>query len=255
MKLYRYRSFERGFDEIENSYLWFASTKSLNDVFDCDLAYRQNEDIGDARLTMLRLLKDEFDKDPVGTLQKMLADFPDEKGIIQTTWALAVETVNKIIQEMGLCCFSEIHDSLLMWAHYTSTTNFPSGTGLCIEYETENDPILGKAVSVHYTSQREVLSPTDVFSSRSRDLIVLRKSLEWSYEKEWRITIGAYMKEVTRKQSIEKKAITGIYCGPKVSREYLKKIQDLKKSRDLKFEIYSSRIAPDMYRICFDKLD
>lgn len=75
---------------------------------------------------------------------------------------------------IGVFCLSEIFDSSPMWAHYAD-----GGNGIVIEFDTGHDFfkqfVLAK---VKYSNRRPVVG-------KDKNTLAV-KSLDWSYEKEWR---------------------------------------------------------------------
>jgi hypothetical protein len=90
-------------------------------------------------------------------------------------------------QNVGVLCFSEVRDSLLMWGHYTDNhkgfvIGFDSSHAFFLKRRSEQDEFgfLGK---VNYQVQR----PKVVLSDTSSPVWFQTKSSQWEYEKEWRI--------------------------------------------------------------------
>lgn len=82
----------------------------------------------------------------------------------------------------GLTSFSEENDNSLMWAHYADESR-----GVCVEYEVDVDNV--NLFPVTYTNTLPSLSTSDIiFDSKNSMIKVLTtKSIDWSYEREWRL--------------------------------------------------------------------
>jgi Protein of unknown function (DUF2971) len=104
----------------------------------------------------------------------------------------------KIFQNaIGICCFSETYDNILMWAHYAD-----GHRGFCLEFDTSlppfsivrDDKVVQHAEEVKY--QPEIPS-YDLIELMSGDLetrtkklskmLLLTKGECWQYQSEWRI--------------------------------------------------------------------
>lgn len=88
----------------------------------------------------------------------------------------------------GVLCLSEIHDSLLMWAHYAD-----SHRGFVVAFDMTHSYFkkLNRPVRVRYARHRPMLTPkTTAADSLIQELTT--KRLDWRYEREWRIlsTLG-----------------------------------------------------------------
>jgi Protein of unknown function (DUF2971) len=89
-------------------------------------------------------------------------------------------------ENFGILSLAESPDDLLMWAHYGNNHK-----GVVIGFDETNRFFQGAEIvaglsrlnKVEYNQKRPVLST----STRDNPKVFLRKSVEWSYEKEWRL--------------------------------------------------------------------
>jgi hypothetical protein len=97
----------------------------------------------------------------------------------------AVEMSSRLLTEelakRRIYCLTPIPDSTLMWSHYASNHR-----GLCLEFD-KNNPLIEKARPVRYSETYpewtpKVANPLD---------LVLAKSMDWSYEREFRIVASS----------------------------------------------------------------
>lgn len=91
---------------------------------------------------------------------------------------------------------SEVADSLLMWAHYAAQHK-----GICIELEYIEDKKPGPAIfdKIRYTTHypRDIRVSIDSGLDRtSLETLLLTKSIDWHYEREWRFAIQDAPQEV-----------------------------------------------------------
>lgn len=87
------------------------------------------------------------------------------------------------VSQIGIACFSEDPNNLLMWAHYAG-----GGSGFCLELDS-SESIIQEPRPVLYSYHRPLFD----FMHFSRGIddeqmirLLLLKSSDWSYEKEWR---------------------------------------------------------------------
>lgn len=87
------------------------------------------------------------------------------------------------MDQVGVACFSEVPDSILMWSHYAE-----SHSGVCVEFDhADSKSVIARALPVRYAS---TYAPAKAFGDsqeRQVELFLLTKSVCWSYEREWRI--------------------------------------------------------------------
>ena len=95
----------------------------------------------------------------------------------------AIELLRK---KLGICCFTEIRDNILMWAHYAK-----QHTGFCLEFDVNNEFFrpLTRAIKVKYDGFRPEINVLQLGSYPEGKLgeALLIKADDWDYEKEWRI--------------------------------------------------------------------
>lgn len=147
MVLYKYVS-EARIDILQTRLIRFTQPNALNDPFEARFNFDQKE------------------------------RYPD----------LSNRLYKEVYNRVGILSLSEIHDNLLMWAHYTE-----GHTGFVLMLDGSHDffkgdyssPSIAKGFAkperVEYSVERPQVSieypPTD---------ILLFKSSDWKYEKEWR---------------------------------------------------------------------
>jgi len=95
------------------------------------------------------------------------------------------ESISKIIDKVGICCFSKRPDNILMWSHYADKHR-----GICLQFEGKpSTPFFYNAQIVEYQKNLPVINP---FIDEKEPLFYktfLKKSCWWEYEEEWRIII------------------------------------------------------------------
>lgn len=178
--LYKYYSDKlEKFDLVKEQKMWYSAPCNFNDVFDCDISI-----------------------DETGIFNSALQMVPDKRGVRPGSqmWHQLKQIMNKEIRSLrssfehmkmttGISCLSESYDSLLMWAHYANNHK-----GMCIEYELMeiNKQLSFSPVPVVYSDKKvsfNSINQDTVEADSVRVFIesLTSKSLEWSYEKEWRI--------------------------------------------------------------------
>ncbi len=189
-KLYKYGSFNNQYwkEVIYKAQIYLSSAKSFNDPFDCRANFNYKKAISK------------------GDFRKRLLQTYSEIELI----SLPEEIVHKYIiegmrEDVFVFCFSEVWDSLLMWAHYANNYN-----GYCLEYDMEQvrDHIIYNLYPVLY--EKNYIDITDhlIHINDNTGLISnLAKAEEWNYEKEWRIV------EYIQRSFYFRKALKAIYLG------------------------------------------
>lgn len=174
-----YSDIDLNLESIKNNKMWYSAPCNFNDPFDCDIAI-DHEKIFQCMLTLVPENSELRVGSPVwlelkDTVYRQIKNLRD--------------SFTELKQGMGISCLSESYDSLLMWAHYAN-----SHRGICVEYDLLkiNKELEFTPVPVIYSNDRICFDSLDVsnIDNISIDIFldsITTKSLEWSYEKEWRI--------------------------------------------------------------------
>lgn len=179
--------------------------------------------------------------------------------------------MSELLKGIGISCFSEARDSILMWAHYAA-----EHSGVCIGFDTTKH-FFQTAWQVQYQDALPIIyrpsdSP-DTMLSKS----LLTKSIHWKYEREWRIVRRTMTLEQQRATACKyahcsseelevmanqngpgfyrfpNQVISEVILGVKMKPE--KKLQVLRWIQEAKIEvpIYEARRHPSEFRLEFTK--
>lgn len=177
--LYKYYSDTKlNFETIKNNSMWYSAPCNFNDIFDCNISIDDEKIFNNA----LNLFPD---KRGVRTGSPMWKKLKEE--INRGLYMLETQ-FNELRNTTGISCFSEREDSLLMWAHYANNHR-----GICVEYNLLNiNKELGfTAVPIIYSNDRTCFDSIESYGEKDIWKFFIEsltsKSMEWNYEKEWRI--------------------------------------------------------------------
>ena len=151
--------------------------------------------------------------------QQAIETPPDElRTSISVQAKVSLEQQVEIFQKRnGVACFSELHDSLLMWSHYSD-----GGRGFCLEFSTDNE-LFAKVEKVDYSDQMPRFDPAQILLLKevpNIEKLYSTKSESWSYEREWRVI----HQDSGVKYFYPGEILTGIYFGPRVDNAALEMI-------------------------------
>lgn len=211
--LYKYRALNKyAVENICSSTLWFDSPVNMNDPYDSRHTYssRMDEPIKDPKEFEISLLKMGVDINKNPYLQELLKGESSLKMLLDThlssDLSLLMQKAFLAVHENGLkqqelnyldkifiCSLSERYDSVLMWTHYTN-----NHSGFCVEFELDKIEDENHFKSCLYPviydenmfDLSEYIDNHDKVNNYSNHYIIqsiIRKSLDWSYENEWRI--------------------------------------------------------------------
>jgi len=220
LKLYKYCSANH-LENLKNNVLFFNGADKVNDFYEILPRFEVADNI----------------KEPFCKL--MFGDGYDKATFSQYPFEVIIDRilddilVNRNI--LGISCFSELYDSILMWSHYADKNK-----GICIEYDS-NKPMFDLAKKVTYSENiytinvKNELELTPEYIDSEIIKLCYHKYNGWNYEKEWRILFQS-----NGLVEYEPKSLTAIYFGSNMEIadiervfEYTKHIDGLKYYRQL----------------------
>ncbi len=202
MKLYRFEKNEdKRLQTIINKSLWISRPQEFNDLSDCEL-----DGIGgpsydnDFYMRLKNCIETLYPSEQHNyfplpdEILNSLRQFFDHSALPEnsseipliselTRNSIVAKVRNYLRKRTGVCCFFQGEPKHpLMWAHYAN-----NHTGFCIEYEIEHTD--NQLLEVNYTTVPVKPSIVELLLCPEETLlrILTRKSLEWNYEKEFRL--------------------------------------------------------------------
>ena len=200
------------FSSLEDGYIYLSPPSYFNDPFDCSL-------------------------DLVDFSSRTNKDFNKS----------AVERFKQRVKDIGVCCFSRINDSILMWAHYAN-----SHRGFCLEFSSDSENPYGiHPLDVCYSEMLVKLN----FHNQADDAIVnmiFTKSLDWKYEQEMRCIADGLVSQDDRKKHFDASKLKAVYLGVKCEEVTSEKIKDIVRRKYPLTKVYQASKNSDSFSIQFD---
>jgi hypothetical protein len=211
---FKYKAFnDKTILSLETNTIWLAEISSLNDPFECSIQFDNDEclRVYYADKKFQRSFKKMFgialSKKETTAIVKSSKPYQEycricrAKNVIITKSSEQqlkdiqlrfTEILEETNQNIKITCFTEHHDSLLMWAHYADQHK-----GICIEYDFIGEdhlrPFLQPIVYSDKIHKIGVFEELDFLLKIGSSLI---KSVDWDYEDEWRLTIFKQKEEM-----------------------------------------------------------
>ncbi|WGQ08944.1 DUF2971 domain-containing protein [Pedobacter gandavensis] len=197
---------EMTISNLETNTIWLAEINSLNDPFECSIQFDNDECLrvyyADKKFqrSFKKMFGVELSKKETSAIVKSAKPYLEycrickAKNIIiaksseqqlQDVQSRFSEILEETNQNIKVTCFTEHHDSLLMWAHYADQHK-----GICIEYDfIEEDHIRPFLQPIIYSDKINKIGLFEELDLLRKIGSTLIKSIDWSYEDEWRLTI------------------------------------------------------------------
>jgi hypothetical protein len=221
LKLYKFQTFNKySIQNLKRGQIWFSKPRQLNDPFDCAIPFVLEWTDKDFESFCLQLKG----RDNLATPRRsfyITDGKPNQKfqDSIRNTneYYMRLRIINQI-SGMGISCFTENLDNILMWSHYAD-----SHKAFCLEFDTKCFPFLDpeKLHKVIYSDKYPSLAPDAFFHDEYMPIdILITKSLKWKYENEWRQIIDIGNTAV----GYDARALTAVYFGCSMPDKQMRKI-------------------------------
>jgi hypothetical protein len=181
MILYKYLPPERT-DILANRLIAFTPPWLFNDPFEAEPLFPSDSPAAIRLFEEAQPTRASLSEQEESALQRRIDKLQWEHGLARLTWEQATRSV-------GVLSLSETCDCPLMWAHYTKQhtgfvvgfdTTHPAWVELCRLHGRPGEPR-----KVIYSAERP--NPA-AMGEVTPDQIWYTKSIDWAYEREWRVT-------------------------------------------------------------------
>lgn len=140
-----------------------------------------------------------------------------------------VKQITDMKSEIGIACFTETYEDVLMWTHYAG--NY---TGMCLSYSSEfllsGLPRRVNLVRLAYVDEPPMISPSHVRNAEDAAVRILsQKKYNWAYEREWRVLGPRGQVGLGHLQAVQ-----AIYFGSRVDLRHRQRILTKIQATDIK---------------------
>jgi hypothetical protein len=154
------------------------------------------------------------------------------------------EIRDRDFSKVGICCFTEKFDDLLMWAHYAD-----GHKGFCLEYDTRQEPFT-KLHKVNYVPSVPKLNSNKFLDGSEEpsgiiEAYLTTKYIDWSHEQEWRVL----HKEKNKVFYLSSTTLNGIYFGSKMDLVNFEIIALILKGQNPNVKLYQMDKDPTDFKI------
>lgn len=273
-RLFKYNWLDDGInysmDNFINNQVYLNKPENFNDLFDCrssvnfkKLKEEKGKNINKAMFNSIRenLPHESF------TLRQFLRyelkskkDFKKFKKFLQEIMGTKLFEMYRNFEILTqktsrVSCFSEEFDSNLMWSHYAN-----KHSGFVLEYnfkelglnDIRNRMIYPVIYQEKFFDLTEFLKEENGknFNNLYLNLPALIKSIDWSYEKEWRLIIGSEFLEDGLLYNVP--IPKAIYLGVRINLQHKKRLIDIARRKNMK--IYQMDMEKDKYGLKYKEI-
>jgi len=232
---------------FENGEVRFSKPSQFNDPFDCNIAINVD---GISKLDAERHLRNTF---APGRDRETLISYYNEVSLSAFQHFIARVIRDAISNETGVSCFSEVHDSLLMWSHYAAGMK-----GFCVKYRVKQESVNNTGTRflfapVQYSSMMPSVHMMLLLKSGHPEIrqtalfnLLFTKSVEWMYEREWRLLFPECDKNLKCPFDVEE-----VYIGYKTDMDDKKRLSKIASRMN---DVVAFEARPSDYRYGLDFL-
>jgi hypothetical protein len=177
--------------------------------------------------------------------------------------ATLMESMQRMLLNTRVICVTEEYDSILMWSHYCQ-----AHTGVVFELAVNESLALADARKVNYSTRYPrfwteeelidyALSLKHVDYGKRYEELICTKSIDWSYEKEWRVSVGkdGFQEGDAHYQRETPETFMRIYVACRMLPEDRAKLIRLAKDHLPHMEIWQACQSENEYRLEFSRLE
>jgi hypothetical protein len=231
--LYRYQppKLDRLESIILKDMLYYSSAASFNDPFDCRVVLDTDGTKPEKIKKVRNIIKN---ANPNWSRIKIEAKLKDMllNGVLDH---FKPSEVTQRLDSIAIVCTSEKKDNLLMWSHYAE-----SHTGVCLEFSPkvgDLDKTFFSTFPIYYEKNVPVIKYFE--SELSDDIfeIIFTKSIDWEYEREWRIWQQDVAPGLNPFNSAK---LTGIIFGCKAKPDFVDSVCEMNSRRRTPLATYKA---------------
>jgi hypothetical protein len=226
--------------------LYFAPPTGFNDPFDCHYIPELTEQCV-TELTQNNFLA----RFPLLKFQKLLHHITQnyqQQLLAEGNLQSAGERLRKYIREnYGIVCFSELKDSIPMFAYYAG-----GHSGFCLEFTVKHSPpehFFERARRITYATEFPRLVFEHPTHKEIVDIILATKCQVWEHEKEWRLIKTPDELNNNRQVQFPAQILTGVILGCTITEQSRNFIKKLLRQRKIPIKLIQAKPAVGQYAI------
>ena len=227
---------ENTLSNLQKNIIWFSNPRTFNDPFEfCIRLDKSKISYEDYEIYTKRMFSD-FDRKIEDINFQKLKEIQNQ--YLESLELLYQQSKKESLGNIGVACFSEIKDDILLWSHYANKHR-----GFCVEFDSRHIPFnqahkVTYSEIIHTIEDINKLIPPEL--EKVFHLMHTTKAKCWQYEKEWRIFLPDKQNSAF---IINPEAISAIYLGSRMNREDESKIVSIFEKDKIKiFKMHESEI-------------
>ena len=247
--IFKYESLSlQSLKNLKAQSVFFASPLKFNDPYDCAITAGVAEPTAGDVEAVRRAYLDRDDVPEAARTQLGSARPGELKDLLMRNMSHTIGVQrDKFLRTNGVCCFSEINNDLLMWAHYGGCYQ-----GMCLEFKTQYEPF-NALRKVSYADRMPKIDIRRVSTERDArqffESLFCTKAHSWAYEREWR----SFHAEANVLFTYPAEALKAVYFGPNIDRLALDIVCVILAGQNPDVELWVGRRSDREFKVEFEQ--
>lgn len=250
--LYRYISMDGGkaewaADLLVQNRLYLSSPLEFNDPFDClpVITVPSEEEVLSGVLDRMRSRVEGLG--PSDVADANLAAM--KRGGPATIRNFAVSAFNTTADALGVYCFSERADDILMWSHYAACHR-----GIVVRFDMSKWPFesLSQLWRVRYENSRPIVAFKGPLDQDELFRALILKSDHWAHEREWRLLVQRRSRQVVE---IPPDLIDAVIFGTRTSTSIKELVTSWTATREAPLKLFQALPHPSEFGLGIIQLE
>jgi len=234
--------------------LLFDSPLRFNDPFDCKIDF-SFEGCTDKDIRGFIEEKQKYLKRNVDVEKEYEAAIGNKLEWQQNIMKSAIKNLQPDMDKMGILCFSNHRDDILMWSHYSD-----GHRGFCLEFDKKLLEAWKLCRPIDYDNKylsfKEFNEAFPDNNEKLIQLLLLRKSEHWIYENEWRIIVKPDNDNSgNRYYTFPEELLTGVIFGCQMTEDKKNLIREYLMNRKNHIQFYEARKKENEFALEINEID
>jgi hypothetical protein len=228
--------------------VWFPTPLDFNDPFDCRIEPSWEGTVAQHIVFFTRVLMNQAGLDYAAAVKRAKQLVATGKHVVTPDRVQAADSLRlDLLATMGVYCLSEERGSILMWGHYSTCHK-----GFCLGFDTSiPDGLFGRAEQVTYSQDLPVAAMVVDSENDIVRKMLLTKSCDWSYEREWRII---EFDNVPGLITYPPESLVEIIFGLEMDETHKAALRQLARDAGCHSRFFQARKQPGQYALAFDEV-
>ena len=227
---------------LQSQSIYFGSPEHFNDPYDSAITAAVADPTPDELMRLIE--RYQTSHEVAGDIKTQLASWPLpelKSEIVNGAMKALNDARDNFMRTIGVSCFSERNDDLLMWSRYGGCYK-----GFCLEFKTGYEPF-NKLRKVRYVREMPVIRIDAAIRDSQLIDLFCTKSEALSYEQEWR----GFYRESGAMITYKAEALKAAYFGPDIDEHAVEIVRLILAAQNPEVELWLGSRSETAFQVNF----